>query len=345
MFAMFRIAAASVPLAAAHGGMTRPSSWHDPSSQYADLGVGAIYAGCTGGQAPGQLEHAQGCLAEWYTNYTFLPTFQPPTIPMGDPLITMAPGPDGSDWTASHPWRAPGKAPIHSPCGTDGGNPFGCPVGNPDAFPSCGQGGYGHGPDGRSLPGNQFPAQWTLGGEYEVGWAIMANHGGGYQYRLCKIPEEGRSALTEACFQQTPLPFVGDMQKVRFHENGTEVAFKALRTTKGTFPAGSEWTRNPIPGCYSYLKIPYYNGADGVCKGPQFEPPVPNLFGFSPTSSDAPGSGSYVNFPEHSIIDTIKVPEQLTPGLYAISFRYDCEMTSQVWNQCGDVLISNAVAV
>ena len=34
-------------------------------------------------------------------------------------------------------------------------------------------------------------------------WTINANHGGGYQYRLCPLGE----ALTEACFQRMPLPF------------------------------------------------------------------------------------------------------------------------------------------
>ena len=31
----------------------------------------------------------------------------------------------------------------------------------------------------------------------KVGWGIIANHGGGYSYRLCKDDQE----LTEECFQ------------------------------------------------------------------------------------------------------------------------------------------------
>ena len=35
----------------------------------------------------------------------------------------------------------------------------------------------------------------------KVGWGILANHGGGYSYRLCRVGEQ----LTEECFQKTPL--------------------------------------------------------------------------------------------------------------------------------------------
>ena len=28
--------------------------------------------------------------------------------------------------------------------------------------------------------------EWVAGGVAEVGWGIIANHGGGYQYRLCR---------------------------------------------------------------------------------------------------------------------------------------------------------------
>ena len=43
------------------------------------------------------------------------------------------------------------------------------------------------------------------------------NHGGGYQYRLCALPEEGEfPELTEECFQKTPLDFVEDEQSIVF---------------------------------------------------------------------------------------------------------------------------------
>ena len=42
---------------------------------------------------------------------------------------------------------------------------------------------------------------WRQGGVEKVGWGILANHGGGYSYRLCRTGEQ----LTEECFQKTPL--------------------------------------------------------------------------------------------------------------------------------------------
>ena len=41
----------------------------------------------------------------------------------------------------------------------------------------------------------------------KVAWGIAANHGGGYQYRLCPASEDP----TEECFQKTPLEFVGEV--------------------------------------------------------------------------------------------------------------------------------------
>ena len=87
--------------------------------------------GCTGKHAPGQLEAAQGCAAEWYTNYTAANPGQPgswdgpigkgePTIARSSPLrtyqdwnfvsnkpCTLKDGPECTDWTAPNPWRAP----------------------------------------------------------------------------------------------------------------------------------------------------------------------------------------------------------------------------------------------
>ena len=50
---------------------------------------------------------------------------------------------------------------------------------------------------------NSVTTEWVAGGVAEVGWGIIANHGGGYSYRLCRREEGG--ALTEECFQRMPL--------------------------------------------------------------------------------------------------------------------------------------------
>lgn len=312
--------------------MTKPHPWQDPTSRYS-YSAAARNAGCTGKKAPGEFEAAQGCISEFYTNYTFIPGEA--TVPAGSPMLTQQSPSFDLDWTAKEkmPWRAPGSAPVFSPCGHDGGNPKGCPVGNRDPG-GCDLGGYGHGPDARLLPGNLRPEIWKAGDVVEVGWGITANHGGGYSYRLCRLPAEGRGGVTEACFQQTPLSFVGDTQWIHF-DTGSRVEIPAVRSSEGTTPAGSQWTRNPVPGCFNNAPGQYKtNGNNGICNGPQFEPPIPGLYGFN---SNMPYGKK---FPGHHIVDMLQVPSHLAPGDYVISFRYDCEQTSQVWATCGDVRIS-----
>ena len=59
---------------------------------------------------------------------------------------------------------------------------------------------------------------WVAGSVVEVGWTVQANHGGGYQYRLCPAHQN----LTEECFQRTPLPFT-DLQSFRWAD-GVQVS-------------------------------------------------------------------------------------------------------------------------
>ena len=98
---------ALLPAAAlGHGALQLPPSWHNPGGVFSAFlndphqpGAGDQNAqGCTGKHAPGQLEAAQGCAAEWYTNYTFANPSQPgsskgegtgePTIARSSPLRT-----------------------------------------------------------------------------------------------------------------------------------------------------------------------------------------------------------------------------------------------------------------
>ena len=49
--------------------------------------------------------------------------------------------------------------------------------------------------------------------------------------------------------QATVLDFASDVQWVQYGEGGERVEFVANRTREGTFPPGSQWSRNPIPAC------------------------------------------------------------------------------------------------
>merc|ERR1719191_1648411 len=111
------------------------------------------------------------------------------------------------DWTKYHPWRYPGSAPVGDSCGVSGGWYTEGPVGSGGmASPGV--------PQGENASKSPFAAKlleqtvWVAGSVVEVAFGIAANHGGGYQYRLCPADSE----LTEDCFQKTPLQFVGSTQ-------------------------------------------------------------------------------------------------------------------------------------
>ena len=75
--------------------------------------------------------------------------------------------------------------------------------------------------------------KWKPGQQVEVAWQVVANHGGGYSYRLCPRTQE----LTDV------LDFVGDVQWFQFGYNRSSRAMfddvPAKQTTKGTHPPGS----------------------------------------------------------------------------------------------------------
>jgi len=117
----------------------------------------------------------------------------------------------GSTGCGINPWCAPGSAPIMNPCGVAGGDTKQGAAGNGGDRPY----GYNIGDKGTEMRNGvkDFPQRtWVAGSTAEVSWAIIANHGGGYQYRLCPA----KSDQTEECFQQTPLEFVGDTQDIQY---------------------------------------------------------------------------------------------------------------------------------
>merc|ERR1719440_1107481 len=102
------------------------------------------------------------------------------------------------------PWRAPGSAPVIDACGVAGGRIPGQGIGGAGAsFQNSSVAKMGD--IGSQLPPLHSGTVWEAGSSVEVGWTVMANHGGGYAYRLAPA----NSALTEETFQKMPLDFVG----------------------------------------------------------------------------------------------------------------------------------------
>jgi len=234
-----------------------------------------------------------------------------------------------------NPWMAPGSTSLdglgRSPCGwlrqADG-----------SSYTSVG--------DARKIA--PFPdtktTVWAKGTEVEVKWAISANHGGGYAYRLCKKPDDGdMTKLTEECFQQGHLDFVGDESWVEYR-TGDRIPIQAKRTNEGTSPAGKTWTMNPIPSWKCSAGSPHSGGFGGIsgdpndCKEFNFHPPKPNLAGYGYSANGEEASFKW------AIVDKVQIPANLN-GDYVLSWRWDSEQTPQVWAHCADVKIVDSTTV
>jgi len=307
-----------------HGIVVWPPMWGDPNGTHA-LKPGE---GCLSGiqvSEKGFKGWVSSCL--WYTEHTTIPG----KATLQDHMRTFKRYDHGVDpeYLADLPWMAPGSAPVEGPCGvhyyqTNGTVQF---------------------LEAHKLKYKDVvTTEWKLGSRVEAYWFLWTNHGGGYSYRLCKVPAEGVSGVTEECFQKTPLRFSGDKQWAQYGDDkDNRVYFTANRTDVGTTPEGSQWTQNPIPGCAGKdgVHVPMHS-SNSTCKfGPQFEPPLPGQFGLGMTAYNMTMpminyDTSIVQF-QFNIGDYLEVPDDLEPGEYVLSWRWDAEGTQQVFNACASV--------
>ena len=122
------------------------------------------------------------------------------------------------------------------------------------------------------------------------------------------------SGSSELIFQETPLKFASENSWVQYGWDETKrVTFKANRTTEGTYPAGSEWTMNPIPVCNS-TDMGWLNS--DCLNGFEFPPRGTGLHGLGETLW-APGAVFF----QWTLMDEVEVPANLVPGEYVLSFR------------------------
>ena len=320
---------AIIPNIKAHGVMVRPAVWSDTDKILwgYDIKGNEAKLGCGKLELPEdtQFEIAAGskpdCLQYWMSAGSEIPGKLTLSAEHMQPDVDCAAEHTEKDFHR-FPWSAPGTASVFSPCGAMGGYPKGCSgilmdelvtaekfgdlcpcdgIGRGTEYFGCGgfaYGGLAHQYDWPNAP----ITEWKAGSVEEVAWwTPSAVHGGGYAYRLCKIPLEGISGLTEECFQNGQLDFFGDKHWIYYGtdhiESGSKTEANATRINEGTFPPGSMWTAVPFP----YMS----------------------------------------NDKDHGhVIDKVQIPSSLEPGEYVLSFRWDCKCTSQVFSSCANIQIT-----
>ena len=133
---------------------------------------------------------------------------------------------------------------------------------------------------------------------------------------MLKVPKDPKS-VTETDFQEHALEFAGDTTTVRTTD-GKEFTIDAMRTYVTANNARQQWTKNPIPE-----KLDSYAMPKGLTSK-----------NFYNTDKSQP----YWNW-KFSLIDEVKIPSNLAPGDYYISWRWDAGSAPQNFNNCGDVKI------
>eukprot|EP00035_Acanthoeca_spectabilis_P030759 m.477415 g.477415 ORF g.477415 m.477415 type:complete len:126 (-) comp43590_c0_seq1:50-427(-) len=121
------------------------------------------------------------------------------------------------------------------------------------------------------------------------------------------------------------------------------------------------WTRNPIPACKfcnqaecmtnysdwleqqhcsqscSGLNISGHTCPPGMA---QFEPAGHSLSGYySSKCIDVHGESECDGLHrfQYSIVDKVQIPKAIPAGKYLLSWRWDCEQSRQIWQNCADI--------
>jgi hypothetical protein len=123
-------------------------------------------------------------------------------------------------------------------------------------------------------------------------------------------------------------PFIELQKEMGANWTGGDVDRYLCNSTTGKCAEGDDW-------CWKYDEKGGSQCCD--CKGtclvahdkPAFPPPA-----FPAAFSRTDGDWKF------SIVETVDVPADLPAGDYALSWRWDCEATPQVWVNCADIRIT-----
>ena len=150
---------------------------------------------------------------------------------------------------------------------------------------------------------NAFVTTWTRGQIAEVFWASGAKHRGGYAYRLCKVPDGGISKITEQCFEDGHLDFSGAISWIQ-RKATTDFDpnnWEAIDAVR------TKIGTNPVGSEWTKITLPEHE-------------PVKGFGGWA-------------------FKDLVVVPEDLEPGQYVLSWRWDCQNSPQIWSSCANINI------
>jgi len=243
-----------VPLVAGHGGILWPPTWQaGEATPIEEITSFKVYSDPPAKDPKIPLGSGLKAIRElnvWLTNQAYLGGHGVKYSGQGN-----ATNPDciGAGWNTERckadktPWAAPGRAiSLGGGCGIYGGNPYGCSVDNDTRPPGtpCGGGTWSFGSRALDI---DFPqavtTEWELGSIQDVYWGTKGGHWGGYTYRLCKIPPEGKKGITEECFAQNVLKFSTPYTMMRhmLYPNEDWLKVDQDDLTVGTYPAGSAW--------------------------------------------------------------------------------------------------------
>ena len=122
----------------------------------------------------------------------------------------------------------------------------------------------------------------------------------------------------------------------------TRVAFSPTRVSAantlapGVLPAGSTWTKVGLSGCTGLRNGNAFN----IDCYPQFRNAITDagFWGFG--WAGAGNSPAFAKVLEsYAMVDRVRVPVGIEGGDYVLSWRWDSEMTAQIWTSCSVVTI------
>lgn len=320
------------PAAQGHGGMVWPPIWQDGNY----LGLDEVHTNKIMSNPPVRDPKTNRTIdntKSWSTDQAYTGGHGPGANGTGahynfDHCSTKLEYGDYACGLFKHPWAAPGVATVYGGgCGIHGGNPYGCPAHSDtrppgsQCMPDEDRGTWSYGSSALEI---DFPqaavTRWARGATVPVGF-VAIYHGGGYTYRLCKLPPDGKYSLSEPCFQRNILEFAEDRTYWRDSSQWSRW-YSINGTGNNTWNDNAKWIDNSGQKWKTEPKSDLTEGTYPLGSAWRYIGPI-----------DKQG------WMERIYKDLVKVPEDLEPGQYVLSWRWDAVTAPQIWVSCANIEI------